>query len=201
MKQLCNRGVVLDKGQCVMDGEIEKSINWYLTEGVGLSNKSFKTFPDDLQKDFQLNSVYVLDTAGNNLSTFEAQKEIVIRIECTSRKPLPGLYGYFEINNSERVPIIRFDSNEVKDSLMSNLFPGKYVFDIKIPAGVFSHGKYSVYINFNSRFNNSGFNVDSPMDCCVFEVTDTLTERGNNRGAVTSYIPEMKLIKKELNKN
>ena len=198
VKNLCNKGIVLEKGRIVrQDDDIDKSIQAYLTESIGMSLSSFKIFPNDEKKGFQVNSVYVQDENGNNLSTFEAQKDIIIHFDAIYRTQMPGLYGYFAIYNSDRVPIIAFDSNESSENCMSNLMPGQYDFDIILQKGLLSKGNYTVYMNFTSNYNVEQFNVDSPLDVCTFSVTDTLSSRGNNRGAVLSYIPKIKIANKQ----
>ena len=74
---------------------------------------------------------------------------------------------------------------------MTDLSVGEHTFLIKIAPGILSRGTYSFYANFTSQLNISGFTIDSPMQCCSFEVTDTITKRGNNRGAITGFIPQM----------
>ena len=74
---------------------------------------------------------------------------------------------------------------------MSNLDIGNHSFDIIIRPGSLSNGTYTIYMNFTSKYNLKQFDVDSPLDVCTFSVTDTLSPRGNSRGALQSYIPEI----------
>ena len=191
IKALCENGFVLDKGRIINSGSIEDCINSYLTDSVGMSLSSFKIFEDDLNKPFQLKSVYVLDSFGNNVSKFESHTEITIRLKCISRKPIPGLYGWFGIANEAREWVIAFDSNEQEESNESNLPPGEYSWNIILPKGILKPGTYTFSSGFTSLFNNSGFYVDNPNACCQFNVIDTLTERGDKRNALTSIIPKM----------
>ena len=191
IKALCENGFVLDKGCIIKADCIDECIHSYLTDSVEMSLSSFKIFEDDLNKPFQLKSVYVLDSFGNNISKFESQTEIIIRLKCISRKPIPGLYGWFGIANEAREWIIVFDSNEQKESNESNLDPGEYYWDIILPKGILKPGTYTFSTCFTSLFNNSGFYVDSPNDCCQFSVIETLSERGDKRNALTSIIPKM----------
>lgn len=195
VKNLCNKGIVLEKGRVVKSGEIGECIHYYLTNSVGLSLTSSKEFLLDETKSFQVISVNVQDENGNAQSTLEAQRIIKIHIETLYRENIPGLYGYFVIYNSDRVPIVTFDSNEASVNCMSDLEPGLYSFDIVLQEGLLSSGDYTVYMNFTSNYNLNGFNVDSPLDVCSFSVTDTLSSRGNNRGSLLSYIPKIERLK------
>lgn len=195
VKSLCNMGMVLEKGKLIYSGNITGAIDSYLSDVNEISRDSFKKFPEDKRKLFQLNSVYVLDENNQSLSTFESQKTIKIRLKCTSRKPISGLYGYFVIYNSERVPLIIFDSTEGEIDLLCDLPEGEHTFDIILPPGLLAgNSQYTFYANFTSTYNISGFNVDSPLDICTFSVTDSLSRRGNGRDAITAIIPKMKKI-------
>ena len=91
VKNLCNKGIVLEKGLIMKIDKIDECIQSYLSEARDASLTSSKIFDDDINKPFQLQSIYVLDSFGNNVSTFESQTEITIRLNCISRKPIPGL--------------------------------------------------------------------------------------------------------------
>lgn len=194
VKQLCNCGIVLDKGHIVLTSDIDSCISAYLSDSQGKELQSYNAYPDNIDTPFQVKSVYVLNQIDQNDETFESQTEIKIRINCISRKPIPGLYGYFSILNKNRDPIIIFDSNEQVESRMSDLQQGEYIWDIILPKGLLCPGTYIFYANFASCFNITGFNVDSPLDCCQFNVVDSLSSRGGNRGSVTSIIPTMRRI-------
>ncbi len=191
IKALCENGFVLDKGCIINSGHIENCIHSYLTDSVGMSLTSSKIFDDDESKSFQLKSVFVQDEDGNNLSTYEAQKPIIIHMETIYRTQNPGLYGYFAIYDSDRNPVIIFDSNEASEGCMSDLKSGEHSFDIIIRGGILSEGTYTIYMNFTSKYDIKQFDVDSPFDVCTFSVTDTLTPRGNSRGSLLSYIPQL----------
>jgi lipopolysaccharide transport system ATP-binding protein len=191
VKNLCNKGIVLEKGQIIKTGDIDECIHFYLTDSIGMSLSSFKVFPEDESKTFQVKSVFMQDEEGNNLSTFEAQKPICIHIDTIYRAKDSGLYGYFAIYNSDRQPVIIFDSDECKEGSMSNIEIGEHSIDISLRPGSLSNGTYTVYMNFASKYNLKQFDVDSPLDVCTFSVTDTLSPRGNSRGSIQSYIPEI----------
>ena len=198
IKNLCNKGLVLEKGEIIKTGKIEECIKSYLSETNKTCLESSKIFEDNEEKSFQLKSICALDSFENTCSKFESQTEITIRLNCISRRPLPGLYGWFGIKNNSGEWVIVFDSNEHEESKESDLPIGEYTWDIIIPKGVFKPGNYVFVANFTSQFNESGFNVDSPLECLSFEVIDTLTQRGESRGAITCIIPTMVLKSKKI---
>lgn len=192
IKTLCTNGIVLEKGRVVRQGPINECIQTYLNERKGGVLSSYKTFDEDVDKAFQLKSVYVLDSNENSASTFESQTEILIRLNCISRRPVLGLYGWFGVQNENHDWVFIFDSKEQKNANESNLEPGVYTWDIVIPKGLLRPGDYSFCTAFTSPYNNGSFYIDNPDYCCEFKVVDTLTERGSGRGSLTSIIPTVR---------
>lgn len=189
IKKLCNKGIVLEKGKIVKEGSIKDCIQAYLNDRKGEGLSSYKVFDDDNNKAFQLKSVYALDSNENSASTFESQTEILIRLNCISRKPVLGLYGWFGLQNENKDWVFIFDSKEHQDANESNLAPGNYSWDIVIPKGLLTTGVYTFCTAFTSPFNDGSFYIDNPDYCCEFKVVDTMSERGANRGAITNIVP------------
>ena len=197
IRNLCNIGIVLNHGKIKYAGELETAIKLYLSDArseSGMSLSAFKEFMEDGTKDFQLRLVKIIDEFGNNLQIFEAQRDIFVYMECIVRKTVPGLYGYFVVYTAQNRPLIIFDSRECKTDLMSNMSEGKHIFKFKIRAGMLSCGTYDFYVNFTSNMDLKNFTIDSPKYCCRFEVKDSFSKRGENRGAMTSYIPEIEEV-------
>ncbi len=191
VKNLCNKGIVLNRGGLAFYGNLNNAINYYVDNFIDKKLSVKKIYGDDLTKDFQLKQVSILNSNKECVDLYEAQELNYIEMIVTSRKPIPGLYGYFQILNSENIPIVEFDSNESSEGCMCDLPKGDHLFTFEIPKGVLNHGRYFLYVNFTSQFNLSNFNVDSPLHCCSFNVQDSKTGRGAVRIACTGKVLEL----------
>ena len=69
------------------------------------------------------------------------------------------------------------DSNDVVINKLEQLKIGESDIQIVIPKRTLNVGSYVVYLNFASRFNIGGENVDSPQNVCTFTLTDEKTMR------------------------
>lgn len=191
VKNLCTKGIVLEKGSILTYSPLSNAISTYLSSVVGNIKSSTKQFELDNNKDFQVHSVSITDIKNKNLKEFETQNTIRVTINCISRNPIPELQGYFSILNSDTIPVICFDSTECKKNQFSKLKKGEYNFYFDILPGLLAPGTYTFYCNFTSNYSKSDFNIDSPLECCNFTVVDTISRRGLNRGSILSHIPEI----------
>jgi lipopolysaccharide transport system ATP-binding protein len=195
VRNLCNWGVVLEKGRIVYhDSSIENSIMKYLKIDNSTETHSERIYELDKTKPFQVVRVEILGYNDQQLSVYETQKEIKIRIHCISRIPIPNLYGFFSLNNENGDTLIVCDSSENQNNVFNNLSQGEHLVDIIIPAGLLAPGNYIPYLNFTSDYY-TGFNIDSPMDILRFKVTDSISKRENNRNALTSIILKWNIAK------
>lgn len=195
VKQLCQRGIVLEKGKLMRDdSDINESVSWYLGLNKIDSVGACKDFERNEKYPFQLTRVEMKNENGECVSEFEAFSEIIINIKCISRTALMGLYGWYGIRDENGNNIIVFDSKERND-MLNNMPSGEYEFNIRIPKGVLGAGKKYIFLaNFTSVHNSYGFNVFSPGEICSFKVMDSMTMRGNRRGAITSVIPKIEVV-------
>lgn len=193
VKNLCNCGVVLERGGLRYSGGIESTLDTYM-EAYNLREiKSERVYEIDETKPFQVEKIEVVDKNGRQREVYEVFEEITIRIYCISRIPVPNLYGYFALINNDGQPLIICDSREDGNDIFNNMAIGKYVVNIKILRGLLSSGVYTIRINFGSA-HISDFYVDLLMDTFRFKVTDSISERGNNRNALTSMILKWSII-------
>ena len=188
VKKLCNNGIVLERGKIIFYGGMDECIIEY-TQSFGKlgENKSERCYDADETKPFQVEKVEILNKDGLQMPIYEAQEEIKVRIHCISRKPIPNLYGYFGLKNKNYEPIINCDSIEDGNDVFNNMPTGQHIVDILIPPGVLAFGEYIPSLNFTSNYTVK-FNVDSPMEILKFKVTDSISSRGNTRGALTGFV-------------
>jgi len=195
VKQLCNQGIVLDKGLIKYSGSINDSVIAY-SQGFDPNNekKSEKYYSMDENKPFQVEKVEILNKSDLQLTEYEAQEEIKVRIHCISRSPLPNLYGCLALRNKNYDTFILCDSIEDGNDVFNNMPKGKYIVDIVIPPGILASGEYIPVLNFTSDYT-SKFNVDSPMEIFRFKVVDLISGRGNNRGALTALVLKWNILR------
>jgi len=193
VKKLCNNGILLERGKISFDGSIDDCINKYTQRSDNVIQDNPEKYYDiDEAKQFQVEKIEILNKEGIQQDVHESQEEIIIRIHCISRELTPGLYGYFALRRGDGENIIVCDSKEDGNDIFNNMPKGKYIVDIKIPESVLAPGEYFPYFSFS---DNSSL-IDSYLEGIKFKVIDTISARGNNRGALTAIVLDWKIDQK-----
>ena len=189
VRQLCNRSVIMSEGATQQIGDTADMIDLYMKLGSTADTVEEFRAEIDSSKPFQMLAAYVCDAGGQQQRRFSCSEPLTLRMECESRSPVPGLYGYLEISRSDGTSVLVSDSFDGGDNPLHELPAGRHLLNIKIPPRILGHGSYRVLVNFTSRAAD-GFNVDSPGTIARFQLYDDETRRGNLRGGVLSVAPE-----------
>ena len=192
IRSLCNRGVLLENGRVKADGEVNAICDMYLNDSlIGLNALWERPLVDS--KDFQITKVELLDSMGDGKNTFRCDEDWHIRMAVHVKQRIPGIFGYLQFTKADGVAAWISDSNDIIMNKLESLPIGASQIDILVPRRTLAPGSYSVYLNFTSRQNISGFNVDSPFDVCTVTITDDTTNRGDARGGYLSTLLDWKI--------
>ena len=193
IRSLCKRGLLLENGCVKADGEVNAICDMYLSDSL-VNLNALWTRPIDENKDFQITRVELLDSQGNGKNTFRCDEEWHIRMTAYVKKRIPGIYGYLKFTKADGVAAWVSDSNDLVMNKLETLPLGESQIDIVVPKRSLAPGGYSIYLNFTSHQNISGFNVDSPFDVCVVNLTDDTTYRGDRRDGYLSTLLDWNFI-------
>ena len=193
IRSLCNRGVLLENGLVKADGEVNSICDMYLNDSLD-SLGAIWTKDIDVDKDFIVTRVELQDSNRKVKSQFSCNDDWHIQITVQLKKRIPGLYGYLKFTKADGVAAWVSDSNDIVLNKLEMLPIGESKIDILIPRRTLGAGSYSIYLNFTSNHNITGFNVDSPLDVCVCTLSDDYTERGDARGGYLSTLLDWKFI-------
>ena len=193
IRSLCNRGVLLENGSVKADGEVNSICDMYLNDSLD-SLGAIWTKDIDVDKDFIVTRVELQDSNRKVKSQFSCNDDWHIQITVQLKKRIPGLYGYLKFTKADGVAAWVSDSNDIVLNKLEMLPIGESKIDILIPRRTLGAGSYSIYLNFTSNHNITGFNVDSPLDVCVCTLSDDYTERGDARGGYLSTLLDWNFI-------
>ena len=173
-----------------MNGPTGSVVDTYLQEQLQNDGQPHIVFEKNDGQPFQVLQLELLGPQGARATSFECDDEIVIRLHCISRNPVPGLYGYMTISRGDGTLLIESDSNDIQPNVFDALPAGNHVFDVTVPSRILAPGRYMVYFNFGSPSAVHGFNVDTLGTVCSFTLTDNFSKRGNKRsGYLGTLLP------------
>ncbi|GAA4430974.1 hypothetical protein GCM10023188_18090 [Pontibacter saemangeumensis] len=187
VRDLCERGVLLENGTVSFTGEINDVINRYLHGSFKNTDNPVYFTPQE-DKSFQLISANLQNEKGVLSQDFECDNKIILNLTALVRKKVAGLYGYLTVMKNDGTVMIENDTFDVLPNALDNLKEGEHKFRLVIPKRTLPVGEYVVYLNFTSPYNISGFTVDSPGEILKFSVDDTATKRGKSRRSQLSTI-------------
>jgi len=187
VKQLCTKGILLNKGKLCFSGSSQEAIDKYLETNLAseISN-NFARIKEN-NKDIQLVSAKLSDSNSLPRQQFDISEDIHIELTINCSKIVPNLYGYIAIKNSQEEVYIESDTFDYLPNSLENVTIGDNSFKIKIRSNVLAYGTYTVYLSFVSSFADN-FNVDIPGDILKFTIVDTETQRGHGRISKTSNL-------------
>jgi len=196
IKNLCNFGIVIERGEIYSIGDIDVCISNYndmFMPPVPAGIESERYYEPDDTKPFQINKIEILNEDGKQCSVYEAQKELIIRLHFISRKQLPNVYCYFHIKKKNGENFIRCYSTEDGHDIFNNMPSGKYIIELTIMKGLLSCGEYAISLGFGCGHLPGGYG-EQYWNALRFNVVDSLSLIGNTRNAIVSAVLEWKII-------
>ncbi len=173
VKNLCNRGILLENGKLIHDGTEESAINNYIIGG----EKEQNLYVNDSKKNCVIQYVETIRN-NENSNNFGFHDEIEIRVK-----------GVFEKKSKIKLGIAFLDKNKIKIFTvhydLKKLDDG--IFDVScfIPKELVCSGIYSFDV---ALFNTSGIVFDYVKDICQIVVTDTGSEMLYDKNFGSVYI-------------
>jgi lipopolysaccharide transport system ATP-binding protein len=151
IRTLCKRGILLDKGRVVADGDVEAAIDEYLQmlERAASDDLLERTDRDARSKGAtRIRAVAITDQISGQRDVVVGGRPVKVTVEVT--EPVAGMECRVLIVNSLGLPITRLDSavsapSDVRDEALGTtiecdidplpLMPGRYRLDIRVNSG------------------------------------------------------------------
>jgi lipopolysaccharide transport system ATP-binding protein len=189
MNSLCNQTAWLEQGELHVLGETSAVVGDYLRTTVPSVRGCEIHFDADTSKPAQLRRARIMNQRRDITDRFSCDETVVVELLMQVHRPIPGLYGYFEIVRNDGVKIMMSDSYDACPNPLDNLEVGLHKTCITIPQRTLGPGEYSVYLNFTSLFAD-GYQVDGPGTIGTFVLDDHTSRRGNARPGFFSTLLE-----------
>lgn len=189
VRALCQHGILLENGCVKAIDEINKVCDMYMQDGVNNNlGAIWETIIND--KDFLMYKAELSDLQGNIRNLFSCDEDFILRLYFNVKKQIPGSYGYLQFRKSDGTVTWVSDSNDVENNMLDKLPFGNSIIEIRIPHRTIGAGKYTLYLNFTSLQNFTGFDIDSPKDFLTVNIYDDRTHRGDFREGYLSTLLE-----------
>jgi lipopolysaccharide transport system ATP-binding protein len=189
IRRLTQRCILLEKGEVKIDAPVQDAIEQYLKQtSAGVAEGIFiRDQPRPADRPFYVDRVTTRrEPASDPASQFDCDHPIAICVEYTATRPVPGLYGYLQLQRLDGTVVYEGDSNDAGANPFERLAAGSGTACVRVPERILGAGTYQIYLSFASGFDAAGPSIDVPGVVGEFNLTDTSTRRGNRRNGYLS---------------
>jgi lipopolysaccharide transport system ATP-binding protein len=189
VRRLTQRCIVLDGGRVQIDAPVQEAIEFYLTqsaEGV-IGGVFVRDKPMPSGQSFYVRRVTTRRSPDSDpVQHFNCEDPIVISVEYTSARRVPGLYGYLTLTRLDGSVVYEGDSTDAAANPLDLVTPGSGMLHIGIPSRILGPGTYQIYLSFASDMDPAGPRIDVPGIVGEFRLDDPTTRLGNRRAGYLS---------------
>lgn len=185
VNNLCQSGVVIEKGEIVFNGQANRAINFYLRylnkqhddDKVDGSAK----FPIDDTKTIQILEVSLVDSGGRVKSVFDYNEHPFVNILFDLRVPNPLYYAVLFIQDSHGNMVFFTADDDLRESVIAGHVKGKYRYIVQLPSYLLKPGEYYLTVSLTQAHKTGGPH-DRRDSVLAFEIVDHETRRGARNG-------------------
>lgn len=168
VKTLCDKGIVLQKGQVAFSGTSSASIDYYINNSLEKNNETECFFDEDTSLNAQIISCKITNAANEGQLRFDVFEHIYLQVTYVVRKPLSGMNICYALDKNAETIGFSFDT-DFNESLLSQRDPGVYTFRVKLPHPL-KAGQYQISTLSLGIVNLGAFNVE--QNVFSFEVVE-----------------------------
>ncbi|MFC2750204.1 MAG: ABC transporter ATP-binding protein [Campylobacter sp.] len=179
IKSICDRVILLEKGQILKDGEPEAVLDYYNAliskkQDVQISQVALengKTATISGNKKACIKNVEILDAAGKKIQNLEVGKKINLKVTVLANENLPSLVLGYQIKNRFSQVVYGTNTYHLKQAL-KNLKKGEeYDFSFEFDANL-GVGSFSVTIALHDSDNHLQNNYEWRDNAIIFNVVN-----------------------------
>ena len=193
MRNLCDRVIYMHNGAIVADGKTDPVVEKYLQSTLVTEAKSSSLTCKIKDQDFQLLTARLINENGEEKDVFECDEAIGLEMRVLVQKPVPALYGYLAIMNTEGIIVLEGDSVDTGHNILDGLRDGEHTVRLTIPRRSLGPGAYYVVMGFASPQADK-HSVDTPEKHLFFTLNDHGTRRGNTRNGFFSMLLKWQIL-------
>ena len=179
IKSICDRVILLEKGQILKDGEPEAVLDYYNAliskkQDVQISQitlQNGKTATISGNKKACIKNVEILDAAGKKIQNLEVSKKIKLKVTVQANENLPSLVLGYQIKNRFSQVVYGTNTYHLKQAL-KNLKKGEeYDFSFEFDANL-GVGSFSVTLALHDSDNHLQNNYEWRDNAIIFNVVN-----------------------------
>jgi lipopolysaccharide transport system ATP-binding protein len=151
VRALCSRGLLLENGTLIKDGDVDQVINYYLSnKDVSTAGRLDWTEADAPQgKELVLFGIELFSETGEVRTVFQIDEGFEIRVHYEIKEEVRNLRLYLRLKTTMGETVFAtYEDATIREGF--NRKPGRYTAICKIPPNLLNNLTYRVFIGFDS---------------------------------------------------
>jgi lipopolysaccharide transport system ATP-binding protein len=141
--ELCNRGILLEAGQAVLDASIKQVVSAHTARGNSSAEVDLEALPRTRPRHYSvLKRLTLLDESYSQNTTFYMNSPFIARIEIDCLRPMKNAEVGLQVSSQYGTAIHYFTSTW--EGLYCDLEPGRYIFQVVVPELLLYPGQYQL---------------------------------------------------------
>ena len=173
---LCDKGLLLDRGMKISYGKMDEIINQYLTPRINQESKAIYKF--DMSKKIQIMEVEIMNNDKKSTASLDRMKPFTIKIRYDVRVNNIETFLCTMIDKLDDTAICHSRDTDTISENGINRQIGNYKTQITFPGGLLNAGPYKLRVEV-AKFNGESFDHLNPF---TFELLDMGTFASGSQG-------------------
>lgn len=151
VRSLCSRGLLLENGTLVKDGDVDQVINYYLSnKNVSTAGRLVWSEADAPQdNDLILFGIELFSETGEVRTAFQIDEGFEIRVHYKIKEEVRNLRLYLRLKTTMGETVFAtYEDASIREGFIRK--PGSYTAICKIPPNLLNNLTYRIYIGFDS---------------------------------------------------
>jgi lipopolysaccharide transport system ATP-binding protein len=161
VKSLCDKGLVLSKGNVAFTGSSSAAIDYYINNALEKNNETVCYFDENADLNAQILSCKLSNAANEGQLRFDVFEDIYLHVTYIVRKPISGMNICYALDKNAETLGYSFDT-DFNESLLNQRDPGIYTFRVKLPHPL-KAGQYQISTLSLGIVNLGAFNIEKNL--------------------------------------
>jgi lipopolysaccharide transport system ATP-binding protein len=166
VRRLCERGIFLEQGEVVADGDAESIVRRYLASiEAPDSGRRRWSEPSERPGDelCRLVEVRATDDEGRPAGSFFSRRPIHVVLELDIGALDPAFVAGFDLGTTDGVVVFRSYTTDVAEDAGPRLVPGRNAIQCTIPPGLLNTGRYALHVRISLHWTRWIVHLDDVL--------------------------------------
>jgi lipopolysaccharide transport system ATP-binding protein len=166
VRRLCEKGILLEQGRLVAEGDAESVVRGYLAS-IESADSGHRRWEDPIDRPgddlCRVVEVRVADAEGKPAGAFFSSRPINVVLEFDLAAVDQAFIAGFDLATVDGVVVFRSYTTDVSEDAAPRLVPGRNAVNCTIPAGLLNSGRYALHLRISLHWTRWIVHLDEAL--------------------------------------